>query len=297
MIVGSRTRANAAAAFFLLPSVIGLAVFFLLPVGSSLLMSLTDWDALQPMSTARWVWLGNFLQLLKSKDLYRVLSHTLYYMGLYIPLVIAAGLIEANLLAKDFKGQRFYKVMYYLPVITSWVAGALIWKWVLNSKFGFLNNWLRAIGIQGPAWLSSATWAMPGIVLAAVWKDTGYYALIFLAALKSINKSYYEAAAVDGAHGLQLFARITVPLMTPTIFFVVVINLIYGLQVFDSVWVMTQGGPTEATTVIAERIYRNAFTYFKMGYAAAYSWILFVITMAITAVQLWMQRRWVTYDA
>ncbi len=297
MLVGSSRGSNAAAFFFLLPSLIGLAVFFLLPIGSSFVMSLTDWDALQPMGTARLVWFSNFVQLFQSKDLYRVLSHTLYYMGLYIPLVIITSLVEANLLAGSFPGLRFYKVTLYLPVITSWVAVALIWRWILNSKYGFLNNWLLAIGIKGPAWLSSTTWAMPGIVLAAVWKDAGYYALIFLAALKSINRSYYEAAAVDGARGWRVFSRITVPLVSPTIFFVIVINVINGFQVFDSVWVMTQGGPTEATTVIAERIYRNAFTYYKVGYAAAYSWILFIAIMAITGVQMWMQKRWVSYDA
>jgi len=297
MVVGSSRSRNAAAFLFLLPSLMGLGVFFLLPIGSSLLMSLTDWDALQPMATARLVGVSNFAELFRTPELYKVLSHTLTYMGLYIPLVIIASLVEANLLAKDFRGLRLYKVMFYLPVITSWVAGSLIWRWVLNSKYGFLNNWLLAIGIQGPPWLSSQTWAMPGIVLAAVWKDTGYYALIFLAALKSINRSYYEAAAVDGARGWRVFTRITLPLVSPTIFFVLVINVINGFQVFDSVWVMTHGGPVEATTVIAERIFRNAFTYYKMGFAAAYSWILFAFILVATVVQMRIQNRWVNYDA
>ncbi len=297
MIVGDRRRRTAAAYLFLAPSLVGLAVFFFLPVCASALMSLTDWDALQPMSTARIVWLENFRALLGSEDLRRVLVHTLYYMGLYIPLVVVTSVVEASLLAKSFRGLRVYKVMFYLPVITSWVAASLIWKWVLNSKYGFLNNWLLALGIQGPAWLTSQGWAMPGVVLAAVWKDTGYYALILLAALKSINRGYYEAAAVDGARGWRLFSRITLPLLSPTLFFIVVVNVIYGFQVFDVVWVMTQGGPVESTTVIVERIYRNAFTYYKMGYSAAYSWVLFVIIMAATAFQLRMQKRWVTYDA
>lgn len=297
MIVGSRARQNRAAVLFLLPSVLGLAIFFLLPIASSFLMSLSDWDALQKLSTANFIGIENFRNLVRATELPKVLSHTLYYMVLYIPLVIATALIEANLLSKAFAGLRVYKVLFYLPVITSWVAGALIWRWVLNSRYGFFNQWLAVIGIQGPPWLTSQVWAMPGIVIAAVWKDAGYYALIFLAALKSINRNYYEAASVDGASPWKTFFRITVPLMSPTIFFVIVINIINGFQVFDSVWVMTQGGPAEATTVIAERIYRNAFTFYKMGYAAAYSWVLFAVILAATGVQLWLQNKWVSYDA
>jgi len=297
MIVGSERGRNRAAALFLFPSLLGLAVFFLLPIASSFLMSLSDWDALQSLSTANFIGFANFRTLFRATELPKVLSHTLYYMVLYIPLVITVALAEANLLSKAFSGLRVYKVLFYLPVITSWVAGSLIWRWILNGRYGFLNNWLAAIGIQGPAWLSSQVWAMPGIVLAAVWKDTGFYALIFLAALKSINKNYYDAASVDGASPWKTFLRITVPLMSPTIFFVIVINIINGFQVFESVWVMTQGGPAEATTVIAERIYRNAFTFFKMGYAAAYSWVLFAIILMTTAVQLWLQKKWVSYES
>ncbi len=299
MIVGSARRSNIAAAAFLLPSLVGLAVFFLLPIGASFLMSLSDWDALQPLSTAKFVGIRNFSLLIRATELPRVLSHTFYYMVLYIPIVVVTSILEAALLNRDytFTGLRIYKIMFYLPVITSWVAGALIWKWVLNSRFGFLNSWLALVGIQGPAWLTSQVWAMPGIVLAAVWKDTGYYALIFLAALKSINKNYFEAAAVDGSTPARTFLRITLPLLSPTLFFVVVINIIYGFQVFDSVWIMTQGGPAEATTVIAERIYRNAFTFYKMGYAAAYSWVLFAVILVATAIQLKLQNRWVNYDA
>lgn len=297
MIVGSASATNRAAFLFLLPSVVILFVFFLFPIASSFLMSLSDWDALQALSTARFIGLENYRNLFQASELPRVLSHTLYYMVLYIPLVIITALAEANLLSKDFRGRNVYKVLFYLPVITSWVAGALIWRWVLNSRYGFLNQWLAAVGIQGPAWLNSQTWAMPGVVLAAVWKDTGYYALMFLAALKSINKNYYEAAAVDGASRVRTFFRITIPLMTPTIFFVVVINIINGFQVFESIWIMTQGGPAEATTVIAERIYRNAFTFYKMGYAAAYSWVLFAVILATTAVQLRLQKKWVSYES
>ena len=162
---------------------------------------------------------------------------------------------------------------------------------------------LASVGISGPAWLSSATWAMPGIVLAAVWKDTGYYALMILAALKSIDTAYYEAVAIDGAGTVRRFFHITLPLISPTLFLLIIINVIYGLQVFDSVVIMTSnsaggsGGPGGATTVFLERIYKYAFVQYKMGMASAYSWILFALIILFTLVQFRFQRRWVNYDA
>ena len=173
----------------------------------------------------------------------------------------------------------------------------MVWQWVLSGKYGLLNQMLLTIGIQGPAWLSSAAWAMPGIVVASVWKDTGYYALMVLAALKSIDPAYYEAASIDGAGGFRKLRSITLPLISPTLFLLVVINIIYGLQVFDSVLIMTNGGPGGATTVFLERIYKYAFTQYKMGIASAYSWILFALILMFTLVQFVLQKKWVNYDA
>lgn len=281
---------------FLLPAVGGLVVFSLLPILSSLLISTLKYDILKPLRDIQFVGLKNFGELLGGQELYSVLSHTLYYMVLYIPLILISSLLMANLLNQDFKGLGFYKVLFYIPVVTSWVAGAVIWRWVLNGEYGFLNQWLGYIGIDGPNWLSDKTWAMPGVVIAAIWKDTGYYALIFLAALKGIDKTYHEAAQIDGAGKWQRFSRITLPLISPTVFLVIILNVIGGFQVFDSVFVMTGGGPANATTVIVERIYRNAFRFYKMGLASAYSWILFVVIFGVTALQFWLQKRWVNYD-
>jgi len=160
-----------------------------------------------------------------------------------------------------------------------------------------LNQILSTIGIEGPAWLSSQSWAMPGIVMTAVWKDAGYYALMVLAALKSIDTSYYEAAAIDGAGPVRRFFGITLPLLSPTLFLLVVINVIYGLQVFEAVLIMTDGGPGGATTVFLERIYKYAFNQYKMGMASAYSWILFLFILAFTVLQFKLQKKWVNYDA
>lgn len=296
MYIQNNLKKKLFVAAFLCPSILGLIVFSFIPMLASAVISLLDYDILKPLSKVRFLGLGNYKELIFGKELYAVLSHTLYYMVLYIPLVILVSLIIANLLNKNFRGLTFYKILFYIPVITSWVAGAVVWKWILNSKYGFLNQWLSWVGIQGPNWLSDKFWAMPGVVIASTWKDSGYYALIFLAALKGIDKTYYEAAQIDGANRLTRFLRITIPLISPTIFLVLILNIIGGFQVFDSVFVMTGGGPANATTVIVERIYRNAFKFFRMGYASAYSWILFTIIFIITAIQLKLQKRWVNYD-
>lgn len=282
---------------FLLPSLIGLIVFCLLPMIASLIISFMDYDLLRPLNTMEFVGFNNFIRILKSREFPQVLSHTFTYLILYLPVILVTSTIQALILNKNFRGNGLFRTIYYTPVITSWVAAAVVWQWVLSGKYGLLNNILLVFGIKGPAWLSSSTWAMPGIVLAAIWKDTGYYALMILAALKSIDPTYYEAAALDGAKSFRKFFSITLPLISPTIFLLIVINVIYGLQVFDSVLIMTDGGPGGATTVFLERIYKYAFKQYKMGIASAYSWILFAIIMVFTLIQFKAQKRWVNYDA
>lgn len=284
-------------AVFLLPSMIGVICFCLLPIAASLLFSVMDYDLLRPMNTMTFVKLDNYRRILTGREFPKVLLHTLTYLGLYLPLILLTSVSEALILNKTFKGHGLFRTVCYTPVITSWVAAAVVWQWVLSGKYGLLNQMLAVVGIQGPAWLSSPKWAMVGVVMAAIWKDTGYYALMVLAALKSIDTKYYEAADIDGASGFKKLTSITLPLITPTLFLLVVINIIYGLQVFDSVLIMTNGGPGGATTVFLERIYKYAFKQYKMGLASAYSWILFALILAFTAVQFYLQKKWVNYDA
>lgn len=294
---------RSAAFWLLLPSLVGVVVFCLIPIVSSLLFSLMDYDTLKPMSSMQFIGLKNFVRILTGSEFPKVLQHTFTYLILYLPLILLTSLIEGLLLNQAFKGRGFFRTVFYTPVITSWVAAAVVWQWVLSGKFGLMNQMLAAIGIPGPGWLASATWAMPGIVLAAVWKDTGYYALMILAALKSIDASYHEAAAIDGAGPVRRFFGITLPLISPTLFLLIIINVIYGLQVFDSVVIMTansaggSGGPGGATTVFLERIYKYAFVQYKMGMASAYSWVLFALILVFTAIQFGFQRKWVNYDA
>ena len=297
MYIPKNAGRRSATAVFLLPSLIGVIFFCILPILASLLFSVMDYDLLRPISTMKFVGLKNFTRILTGREFPKVVGHTFTYLGLYLPAILVTSMAEALILNKTFRGHGLFRTVSYTPVITSWVACAVVWKWMLNGKFGLLNQVLKLFGIIGPAWLSSKTWAMPGIVIAAVWKDTGYYALMVLAALKSIDPAYYEAAAIDGAGGWRRFWSITMPLISPTLFLLVVINIIYGLQVFDSVLIMTDGGPGGATSVFLERIYKYAFKQYKMGLASAYSWVLFFLIMVFTAVQFWLQKKWVNYDA
>lgn len=284
-----------ATALFLTPSLVGVTVFCLVPILSTLVFSLLDYDLLG--GNPSFAGLNNYVRILTGREFPAVLVHTLTYIGLYLPMILAASLLQGLILNRRFAGRQVLRAILYTPVITSWVAAAVVWQWVLSGKYGLLNQMLGGIGVTGPAWLSSKQWAMPGIVLAAVWKDTGYYALMVLAALKSIDPAYYEAAAIDGAGAGRRFVSITLPLVSPTLFLLVVINIIYGLQVFESVLIMTDGGPGSATTVFLERIFKYAFRQYKMGVASAYSWILFLFILLFTLVQFRLQKKWVNYDA
>ncbi len=275
-------------ALFLGPSVLGLLLFTAAPILASLGLSFSSWDLLTP---ARFVGTGNFRRLATDPEFWRTLRNTLSFLVGYVPLVLAAGLLTAVLLNGVVILRQVFRVMYFVPVVTSWVAVALVWKWLYNSVFGPINNALTAIGIQGPAWLLDPNWAMPAIILTSVWKDTGFLMVIFLAGLQGIPREYYEAASIDGASRVQGLLHITLPLLAPTFLFCLSISLINGFQVFDQIYVMTEGGPAGATMVLVERIVANAFSYSRMGYASAMSWALFLIIFVVT-LTFWRMRRW-----
>lgn len=287
---------------FLLPSLIGLLVFSLLPLIISGLISLTDWNGLDRLTDPdflqdHFVGLANYKSILTTPEFWNTLGNTMEYIVLYIPLMLAASLLVAYLLSRPHRGIGAFRVVYYIPVLTSWVAASLIWKSVLAPQYGAMNGILAWFGIQGPGWLLDEAWAMPAIVLVSVWKDMGFFGLILLSGVVGINKTYYEAADIDGAGGWIKFTRITLPLLTPSIFYVVIVAMINGFQLFPQVMIMTGGGPNGATQVMVERIYQYGFRYYRMGYAAAFSWILFVIIMVFTAIQMKGQERWVHYDS
>jgi multiple sugar transport system permease protein len=273
----------------------GFIIFSAIPIISSLGLSFTEWDTIS--GPPKFLGIKNYMDILKSEELWAVLGHTLYFIVLYIPLILIISIAVANLLNTNFKGVGVYRIIYFIPVLTSWVAGSLVWKWLLSDEYGPINALLGYVGIDGPAWLQDQTWAIPGIVMASLWKDMGYFSLILLGGLQSINPVYYEAAEVDGATRWERFIKITLPLLSPTLLFVLIITIINSFQLFPQVMIMTQGGPHGATQVMVERIYTYAFKYYKMGYASAYSWILFVIIFAVTFIQMRLQERWVTYES
>jgi multiple sugar transport system permease protein len=294
MIVGDRGAKKVGwVLFFLLPSLLGLLVFIAFPVISSLILSFHEWDLLSP---AKFVGLENFKEIFSSNDFWSAFGHTLYFIAGYLPAVIAISLGVAVLLNQRLRGLAIYRAAFFVPVVSAWVAVALLWKWILNPRFGLLNYALALIGIEGPAWLYDPASAMPAVILTSVWKDTGFLTVMFLAGLQGIPNIYYEAASIDGANAWHRFWRVTLPLLSPTVFFAMVISLINSFQVFDQIWIMTSGGPAGATTVLVERIVKNAFSYSRMGYASALSWMLFLVIFGVTFVQMRAQKRWVVYD-
>ena len=291
---------------FLLPSIIGLLTFSIIPMITSLTLSLTNWNGLDELNIfgnfsgfmdKYFIGFNNYADAIKSPELWRVLTNTGYFIILYVPLILVVSISIANLLNSKHKGIGAYRVIYYIPVLTSWVAGALVWKWLLSPVYGPINGFLNSFGITGPNWLYDENWAMPAIVLASIWKDAGFFALIFLGGLSGISPSYYEAAEIDGATGMQKLFKITLPLLSPVIFFVIIICVINSFQLFPQVMIMTNdAGPNGATQVMVERIYKYAFKYFKMAYATTLSWILFAIIFMFTVVQLRLQKKWVHYE-
>jgi multiple sugar transport system permease protein len=272
----------------LLPSLAGMVVFLMAPVLSSLVLSFSQWDLIGELN---WVGLDNYVAALGDPAVLGALRNTLTFILGYLPSVVLIALGLALLLNRRIRGRVVFRAIYFVPVVTSWVAVSLIWKWLLNPQYGLINFALGAIGIKGPGWLFDPAWAMTGVILTSVWKDIGFVTVIYLAGLQDIPEPLYEAAALDGATPWQRFWSITFPMLAPTTFFVTTISLISSFQVFDQVWIMTQGGPAGATSVMVELIYKNAFSYYKMGYASAISWVLFALIFAVTIAQNLLQKK------
>lgn len=276
--------------FFLAPSAVPLIAFTIVPMLMSAWVSLHEWNLIKPMA---FVGLDNYRHLVSDPSTRSVFWHTLLYVAGYLPLVYLGGLSLALALNRRMPGQAFFRAAYFLPVVTSWVVVALVWKWLLNPSTGLVNHLLGAAGLGQPGWWTDPAWAMASVVLASAWKDLGFVMVILLAGLQAIPGDVLEAASVDGASGWRRFWHITLPLLSTSTFFVVVISLINGFQVFDQVFVMTGGGPDDASQVVVGRIYDLTFRYGRAGEASALSWLLFVVILLITAIQIRGQKRWV----
>lgn len=279
-------------ALFLLPSAIPLVMFTLVPMVRALWVSLHEWNLISPM---RWVGLSNYTALFQDPDTLAAFGHTLAYIGGYLPLVFVGGLALALALNTALPARNFLRGIYFLPVVTSWIVVALVWRWLLNPSGGIVNTALGALGIDGPGWWTDPAWAMPSIILASAWKDLGFVMVILLAGLQAIPAEIVEASQLDGAGWWRRLWSITLPLLSPSTFFVLVISLINGFQVFDQVFAMTGGGPAGSSEVVVLRIYDLTFRYGEAGAASALSFVLFLVVLAITLVQMRGQRKWVTY--
>jgi multiple sugar transport system permease protein len=278
---------------FILPSFLGFFVFLVVPMFFSLGISFYDWELLTP---PRFTGIANFQALLTDRVFGGVVVNTIYYTLGLVPLNLVISLGLAVWLNTRLRGLTFYRSAFFVPVVTVTVAVALIWRWMYEPRFGIIDAALRAVGLPAPLWLGDESWALPAIIIMSVWKGFGYNMVLFLAGLQGIPVTIYEAAMIDGASAWQRFWRITLPLLSPTVFLAVVLTVISSFQVFDQAYVMTNGGPANATNTIVLYIYQNGFQYFRMGYASAIAWVLFGFIFVFTLAQMRLQGRWVQYD-
>ncbi len=273
---------------FVLPALVGTLIFIIIPVICSFALSFSKWDLLSPIE---FVGLENYRLLFKEPLFYKILINTVVFaistsvFGVIIPLILAC------ILNSKIRGSEFFKTAYFLPFITPMIVVGVIWEWIFDPNIGFINYILN-IHIN---WLYDSNFAMPALIIVSVWKLIGYNMIIFLGALSAISQNMFEAAKIDGANPIQTFIYVTVPLLSPSIFFVVIITAISSFQVFDLIYLMTQGGPLDSTNVLVYSIYKNAFEYFNVGKASAIAYVLFFIILVLTLIQ-WSIRKKLVYN-
>jgi multiple sugar transport system permease protein len=288
----SRLKYALTVALFLLPSALPLLFFTIVPMVAAFWISLHQWNLVGPM---KWIGADNYAKLITDPGTQAAFLHTVYYIVGYLPLVYIGGLGIALALNSRIKARGMLRGLYFLPVVTSWIVVALVWRWLLNPSTGIVNWLLSLVGIAGPGWWTDPAWSMPAIILASAWKDVGFVMVILLAGLQAVPEELYEAAKVDGAGPIRRLFSITLPMLSPSTFFVIVLSLINGFQVFDQVYAMTGGGPNNSSQVVVQQIYDLTFRYGRAGEASALSWLLFLFILVITLVQVRGQKKWVNY--
>jgi multiple sugar transport system permease protein len=287
-------RAGLAGWAFAAPALLIIGVFFFLPVLGAFAVSLTDFDlyALADLRNLRFVGLGNYLELLHSRDFWRALGNTCYFVVAGVPLSIAASLGAALLInSRLTRLPALFRTVFFAPVVATLVAVALVWRYLLHTRYGLINWVLGALGLHPIDWLGDPHWALPAIILFAVWKNFGYNMIIFVAALQSIPADLYEAAHLDGANGWQTLRRVTLPLLRPTMLLVSVLTVAGYFQLFAEPYVMTEGGPLQSTTSVLYLMYEQGFKWWNLGSASAIAFLLFLIVLAVTALELRFSRR------
>lgn len=285
-------RRNLEGWLFASPWILGFILWTLGPMMASLAIAFTEWDLI---GAPRWVGLANVRAMVNDTLVTQALKVTTIYAVVSVPLHLIFGLGLALLLNAKIVGLRFYRTAFYLPSVLSGVAVALLWRWLFSGEFGLLNALLATIGIEGPSWLGDTKWALPSLIGMSLW-GVGAGAIIYLAGLQGIPTDLYEAAEVDGATGWSRFWNITLPMMTPVLFFQLITGIIGALQVFTQAFIMTQGGPNNATLFFLLYLYQNAFQYFRMGYGSALAWVLFLYILVLTLIVQRSSNTWVYYE-
>ena len=290
----SRTaRRNITGYLYIAPWLLGFLIWMLVPMAASLVISLTEWDIL---SSPKWVGLGNYVRMFDSEvHTGQTLYNTAYVTVIGVPLQVTAALLFAQLLNYRGAGVNIFRTIFYLPVITPAVASALIWLWIFNVEFGMANVLLRLLHIPEQRWFLDPNLSKPLFVVMGLWAIGGRM-VIFLGGLQSVPDSLYDAAKVDGANAVRRFFSITLPMISPVIFFVVTTSIIQSFQTFTGAFIITGGGPVRSTLFIVLYIYRNAFEYLRMGFGCALAWVLFTIVLIITLIQFKLAKGWVYYE-
>jgi len=273
---------------FIAPNLVVFTVFVFVPILFAFYMSLNEWSLI---GSPVFVGLGNYVDMLQDQEFLRAFYNTGLYTVGTVPTSIALGLLVALGLNRKLPGRTLLRSIFFVPVIISLVAVALTAAWIFNDNYGVINAVLEAVGVGSVPWLSSPTWAMPSLIITTLWVRLGFNMVVYLAALQSIPEELYDAARVDGATGWRRFRHITWPLLGPTTFLLLILNVIYSLHVFDLIYVMTGGGPGFSTTVLVQYIYQMAFTEGEMGYASAIGVVLYLMLLVFTVFQWWFTRQ------
>ncbi len=281
---------------FILPSLIGFLLFMVYPIFNSFFLSFMKWNMMKGLSASKFIGLKNYFDVFDNEYFRAGLLNNFKFVIMAVPLLIILSLVIANFLNMNIFGRLALRAMYFMPYVATITAAAVVFSALFHPEFGPINGVLRMIGFTDPPkWTASIKWALPTVALFWIWKNIGYCIVIFLAGLQGISSTYYEAASIDGAGKFSQFIHITMPLVSPTTFFLTITSVISSFQVFAEINVMTKGGPGTSTVTIVYHIFDKAFRFFDMGYASAVSWVFFIIVIAITAIQWVGQKKWVNY--
>ncbi len=296
MIKQKQMKEYLTAYLFILPNLLGFLVFILIPVIFSLFLSFSDWDLFSGIKGIKFAGLENFKEMAESPIVIKSLVNNILFSLITVIFIVVLALLLALLLNKNLFGKSFLRGMFFFPYVSNIVALCIVWMALFNSQSGPINLLLKQLGIDNPpGWLTSHFWALPSIMIVTIWINVGYVMVIYLAGLQGVPGELYEAAQIDGANAFKKFYHVTLPCLSPTTFFVVIITLINSFKVFGPVNIMTHGGPGDSTHVLVYYIYITAFRHYRMGYSAAMAWVLFIIIFAITIIQWKGQKKWVNY--